>query len=296
MTDAPSRRRGRAAALCAALLAAACSPLGPGTDVARDGRYALPIGGAPVVGNPTAHSAELDCLARALPAGARPRVAVGRIADYTGKFDLDGGRRVTQGAALMAISALDRLGLPLVERLDTSVAMEELKLANNNLIADAGGVRQIRPGSVAGSDLVLMGGITELNYNIGSRAGDLFSGGLGLGARLYVMNIAIDLRLVETTSMRVVEVASLQKQILGREIRAGVFEFFDGTLFDLSVSDRALEPVQLAVRTTIERGVGDMARSLFGLDPGTCAPSPEPAADAAGQPETEPEADAAGPT
>lgn len=96
------------------------------------------------------------------------------------------------------------------------------------------------------------------------------------------MNVAVVLRLVDTLSLRVVEVASLQKQIPGREIRAGVFEFFDGALFDISVSDRALEPVQLAVRAMIERAVGDMARSLFGLDPEACAPSPAPEAVASG--------------
>lgn len=150
----------RAAGLAAALAVAGCGPMA-GADAA--GRYAAPIGGAPVIDNPTPYSAGLDCLAAALPREGRPRIAVGQIADYTGKFDLDGGRRVTQGASLMAISALARLGLPLVERLDPSVALEELKLANNNLIGDRGAVRLIRPGSIEGSDLTLIGGITELD-------------------------------------------------------------------------------------------------------------------------------------
>lgn len=239
------------------------------------GRYADPIGGAPVIDNRTPYSAELDCLRDALP-GSRPRVAVGSIGDYTAKIDEDGGRRVTQGAALMAISALDRVGLPLVERLDNTLATDELKLANNNLIGDAGAVRQIGAGSVTGSDLFLVGGITELNYNIGSVARDAFVDAFGLSAQAYVMNIAIDLRLVDTRSMQVVEVVSYQKQILGREIRAGVFEFFGTTVFDLSASEGALEPVQLAVRAMIERAVAEMARSLFQLPAEVCAPSPEP--------------------
>jgi curli production assembly/transport component CsgG/holdfast attachment protein HfaB len=67
---------------------------------------------------------------------------VGDIRDYTGKFDEDSGAKVTQGAALMAISALARLGLPQVERLDMRVSEAELRLANNNLIGADGGVRR----------------------------------------------------------------------------------------------------------------------------------------------------------
>ena len=61
--------------------------------------------------------------------GDAPRIAVGRIADYTGKEESDGsGRKVTQGASLMAVSAFAKAGMPLVERFDTSVSEFESKL------------------------------------------------------------------------------------------------------------------------------------------------------------------------
>jgi len=236
-------------------------------------RYATPIGTAPVTDNATPYTQALTCLAGRIGPD-RPVIAVGNIGDYTGKYSDLGGNRVTQGAALMAISAVARLGLPLVERFDIALAERELKLANNNLIGEAGGVRAIRPGSIPGSELFLVGGVTELNYNIRSVAADAFYSSGGIGGRLYVMNIALDLRLVETETLRVRDVVSYQKQILGREIRAGVFEFFGETLFDLSLEERALEPVQLAVRAMVEKAVGEMARRLFGLDPGVCGPSP----------------------
>jgi curli production assembly/transport component CsgG/holdfast attachment protein HfaB len=124
-----------------------------------------------------------------------------------------------------------------------------------------------------GSDLHLIGGITELNYNIGSASLDVFYKQGGVGAQLYVLNIAVDLRLVRTETLEVVNVVSYQKQIIGREIGAGVFEFFGGNLFDLSLSSRAREPMQLAVRAMIEQAVGDMARGSFDLPAATCAPS-----------------------
>ena len=72
-----------------------------------------------------------------MSASVRSRIAVGQIADYTGKAESEGsGRKVTPGAALMAMSALAKAGVRLVERFDTSVAEMELKYANNKLIGD----------------------------------------------------------------------------------------------------------------------------------------------------------------
>ena len=71
----------------------------------NDGLYASPIGDAPVTANPTAYSPALDCLADHARSNniAAPRIAVGRILDYTGSVSEEGGRRITQGASLMAM-------------------------------------------------------------------------------------------------------------------------------------------------------------------------------------------------
>src|SRR5476649_1534684 len=100
------------------------------------GRYTAPIGGSPVISNETPYSAALRCMGGAV--GQRPvRIAVGQISDYTGKTESDGsGRKVTAGAALIAMTALSKAGVHMVERFDTSVAEMELKYSNNKLIAD----------------------------------------------------------------------------------------------------------------------------------------------------------------
>jgi curli production assembly/transport component CsgG/holdfast attachment protein HfaB len=247
----------------------------------NDGLYASPIGDAPVTANPTAYSPALTCLADYARDNrvAAPRVAVGRILDYTGAITEDGGRRITQGASLMAISAFAKSGARLVERFDTSVTELELRYANNRLIgqdaASAPGgedVRRILAGQIPGSDYYFVGGITELNYNIRSVGVDATIGhsdardGVGnLGGRLYVMNIAMDFRLIDTRTLEVVDVISYQKQIIGRELRAGVFSFFGDTLVDISGGERALEPVQLAVRAGVERAVVEVMSNLYPL-------------------------------
>ena len=285
-------RRSKVLALVGAAsvaLSGCISPVaGPG------GNYASPIGDAPVTANPTPYSAALVCLSEyAQHYGVHaPRIAVGRIADYTGKAEDNGGREVTQGASLMAISARAKAGAPLVERYDTSVSELELKYANNKLISDQaagpgpagpegpGPFRKIMAGQVPGSDFYLVGGITELNYNIRSAGVNAQGGkqdatqGTGLlTGQLYVMNVALDLRLVETKTMEVVDVVSYQKQIYGRQVGAGLFKFFGSNVIDISAGEGGLEPIQLAVRAMIERATVEMMSNLYG------APGPQACVD-----------------
>jgi len=247
------------------------------------GRYTAPIGGSPVISNETPYSAALRCLG-GYTANRPLRVAVGQIADYTGKNESDNsGRKLTQGAALMAMSALAKAGVPLVERFDTSVAEMELKYANNKLIGDdqpqgPGDFRKIMAGSIPGSDYYLVGGITELNFNIRSEGANADGGGVAtnavkgtLGGSMYVMNVGLDLRLVDTTTLEVVDVISYQKQIIGRQISAGVFDFLGQNFFDASVGESALEPIQLAVRSVIERAVLEMMTRLYRSPQSACA-------------------------
>jgi curli production assembly/transport component CsgG/holdfast attachment protein HfaB len=252
------------------------------------GRYTAPIGGSPVIANETPYSDALRCMAtytRAHPV----RIAVGQIADYTGKVAADNsGREITQGAALMAMSALAKAGVPLVERFDTSVAEMELKYANNKLIAGdgsqqpgaqpGGDYRRIFAGSIPGSDYYLVGGITELNFNIRSEGANADGSGMSassakgtMGANVYVMNVGLDLRLVDTSTLEVVDVISYQKQIIGRQVQAGVFDFLGHTFFDASVGESALEPVQLAVRSVVERAVLEMTSRLYKAPNSACA-------------------------
>lgn len=270
------RLRSAAAILIPALVLGACiSP-----TARRDGRYTTPMGNAPVVSNETPYSAGLRCLASYALQGQPMRIAVGQIADYTGKDDIETGREVTQGAALMAMSALSKTGVRLVERFDTSVAELELKYASNQLIGegvDDATLRGIIAGQFRGSDYYLVGGITELNANLRTVNGDAKASGPTstsregtLGYKAYVMNVALDLRLVSTKTLEVVDVISYQKQIIGRQISAGVFDFLNGTIIDVGVGEQGQEPLQLAVRSVVERAVLEIMSRQLGVDAKAC--------------------------
>lgn len=272
-----SRRMKLLGAATGALLLTGCVTPYAGSN----GLYASPIGNAPVTANPTPYSPALVCMANYARATGKPtpRIAVGRVLDYTGKEDLEGGRKVTQGASLMAMSAFAKAGAKLVERFDTSVSELELKYSNNKLIGadersapEAPEFRQILAGEIPGSDYYFVGGITELNSNIRSIGADAFVGDLDAadpkghaGFKLFVINVGVDLRLVNTKTLVVEDVISYQKQIVGREISAGIFDFANGNIFDVGVGERAMEPIQLAVRSTIERAVLEMTANLYGV-------------------------------
>jgi curli production assembly/transport component CsgG/holdfast attachment protein HfaB len=260
------------------------------------GRYTAPIGGSPVISNETPYSTALRCMSGIV--GQHPvRIAVGQIADYTGKIEADGsGRKVTAGAALMAMTALSKSGVHMVERFDTSVAEMELKYANNKLIGDDknpndGDFRKIIAGSIPGSDYYIVGGITELNFNIRSENASGTGGGTAtnattgtLGGNVYVMNVGLDMRLVNTNTLEVADVISYQKQIIGHQISAGVFDFMGTNFFDLSAGESALEPIQLAVRSVIERAVLEMVTRIYRVPNGggVCASPLNTAADPLG--------------
>jgi curli biogenesis system outer membrane secretion channel CsgG len=276
-----NKRLFKAAALlstAAVMLAGCVSPVaGP------NGNYAATIGNAPVTANPTPYSSALVCMAGYARNAhlVAPRIAVGRIADYTGKAESDGsGRKITQGASLMAMSAFAKAGMPLVERFDTSVSELELKYANNKLISDAPNptpdkaaeYRRILAGQVPGSDFYVAGGITELNFNIrssgidasgGSPVATKFKG--SLTGQLFVMNVGLDLRLINTRTLEVVDVISYQKQVVGRQVGIGMFDFLNGNVFDVSAGEGALEPMQLAVRSLVERAAVEMTANLYGM-------------------------------
>lgn len=269
--NAPSLLRLRTllvSALTVALLPA-CTTL---PHFSRD-NYVDAMDGAEVIENDTRYSRELTCLRPAIKASAVHRFAVGRVNDFTGKEDLVNGKRITQGAALMVMSALAKAGVPMVERFDTSIADMELKYSDNKLITDepsSGNYRKIFGGSIPGSDYHIVGGITEVNYNIKSGSIDSSIKFLGASAQYFVMNVGVDLRLVNTKTLEVVNVQSLQKQIIGTELHGGYFRLFTDGVFDVNAAERTQEPIQKAVRMVIEQAVFNMVEDVYKISPAGC--------------------------
>ena len=213
-TAARSAARGKAlplSALAGALLLSGCAlPTYQQVQVAED--EAPVMQGPSPRHNGTPIDSALACLSHRIAGklnGKAPlSIAVGDIKDYTGKYSQGDGNVVTQGGALMVYSALGKLGgaIDVRERFDTRVA--ELELAytdrrqlgdgNTHALSDDKGQRSVPwlpyyGGSILRSDYYIIGGLTEVNYNIQSSGIEAQVNQIGPRYRVFTMNVGADL-------------------------------------------------------------------------------------------------------
>lgn len=246
------------------------------------------LSGPAAVSIDTQYGEPMACLSQAI--GSRRRgvsFAVGKVADYTGQTNDTSRPMVTQGASLMAISALGKLGLRQVERYDTSVTELELRYAAQKLLgpaapaasaatADAAPDKtftEVAAGIIPSSDYTIVGGITELDFNIYSSAYDLRLGPVGRMDRLFAVSVGVDLRLIDTETLQVVDTVSIRKQVYGRENQSTFYAnipVLNDARFEASERERAQEPIQRGVRLVVERAVIDLVADLFHADAEPC--------------------------
>jgi len=243
--------------------------------------------GPAVRDNRTPMDTPLTCFAGAIAARhARPLVvAVGDVRDYTGKYSVNEGTAITQGGALMVSSALGKLGaaVALAERFDPTIAERELGYTDRRQLGD-GTVHDVAGpvgpgkvawlpyygGSIAASDYYIVGGITELNYDIRSGGVDAEVSQVGPKARTFTQSVAIDLRIVDTRSLLVVKTVSLTKQFTGYEVGFDIFRFFGSNLFDINIGAKGQEPLQLGIRTALEEATMRLVGAVTRVDPERC--------------------------
>ncbi|WP_440532823.1 CsgG/HfaB family protein [Variovorax sp. YR566] len=243
--------------------------------------------GPSVRDNITPMEAVLACYADHIAATRRPPIVigVGDVKDYTGKYSINEGNAITQGGALMVYSALGKLGgaVSIAERFDPVIAERELAYADRRQLGDGrthqvGGPNggQAVPwlpyfgGTINKSDYFIVGGITELNYNINSGGAEFAVNQVGVKARTFSQSVSVDLRIVDTKSLMVVRTVSLTKQFNGYEVGLNVFRFFGSKLYDVDIGAKGQEPVQMGVRAALEEGVVRLMAAVTQVDHRPC--------------------------
>jgi curli biogenesis system outer membrane secretion channel CsgG len=217
----------------------------------------------PVTNNNTPYTACLRQLA-AVESNNLPVMAVGEVSDKTGQINYEeNGNALSQGVAEMMMSAVFMSEkADMVERFDLRVPLAEVAMAEQGLLDRPYASYQ---GQVPGSDFIILGALTELNYNITSDGAGLWVMGMGAGMRTVVINVALDARVVNSRNFAVVYAKSLQKQIYGFEVEANVFRFFGDTLVEFDAGSVRNEPLQIGVRSVVEMFVYGMLTEGFGL-------------------------------
>ncbi len=241
--------------------------------------------------NRTPMDAVFACYGDGLPVkGRAPVIGVGDVKDYTGKFSNVEGNAITQGGALMVYSALGKLGerVGLAERFDPAIAERELVYTDKRQLGD--GEAHALPGkngrfvkwvpyfggSIVGSDYFIVGGITELNYNIRSGGAEIGVNNVGPKLRTFTQSVAVDLRIVDTRSLMIRKTVTLTKQFVGYDTGFGTFRFFGSDLFDVNIGAKGQEPLQLGVRTTLEEATLRLVGAVLRSDPESCLAKQRP--------------------
>ena len=239
--------------------------------------------GTPVRNNVTPMEAALGCYARSLSASGRAPlvIGVGEIKDFTGRYSINEGNVITQGGSLMLFSALGKLGgtVRIAERYDSTIADRELGYMERRQLGD-GAQHEVDGkkvpwvpyygGTIQVSDYYIAGGISEVNYNIASRGAEASLNNIGAKGRTYTQSVAIDLRIVDTRTLLVVDAISLSKQFSGYEVGANTFRFFGLGLVDINVGSKGQEPLQLGVRAAIEEAAIRLIGRVTAVDPVPC--------------------------
>ena len=265
-----------------ALGLAACGSNGAGRAAVAVAEAQDPLIGPGVTKNPTVYSSSLQCLSGHVSEDLV--FAIGPIPDKTGKYVIEqDGAILSRAASDMAVSALSRAGVKQVDRLTAGIVEWELKFAGKKVLGDKGGdtvktkdgvknvnFRVIRPGQMLGSTHYITGSISELNWNYYSGVAEINIFGVGGGARTFVMTIAMDLKLVNSKTTEIEDTTTYTKKVVGYETKAGIFRFFGNTLVDFNIGEKSQEPVQVALRSILERSIYELISKKAGTRNNVC--------------------------
>lgn len=232
-----------------------CASIGTDPVAPREGSH--------VMTNHTPYTRCLSALSQQ-PGENLPVLSVGQIMDRTGQTSystITESHVLTQGVSEMLISALYKTRkVRLAERLDIRIPLAERQLNDTGAMQRTPAALNVQP-----VNFVILGALTELNYNILSQGARLFVGLGGASTREAVINVVLDLRVVDATTFQTVYVTSLQKQIVGNEIEAGVYRFFNNQLVEFDAGTVRNEPLQLGVRSVVEMAAYQILTEGLGL-------------------------------
>lgn len=244
-------------------------------------RQVKTLQGPAITENNTKYSDGLMCVSNRINLSRKVKITIDKIPDKTGKVNSAEGYKITQGVESMAITALSRIkAIQVVERrnLDSFNAEAQLmekkrigdnrkyKLSNGRTI----GYKPLMSGKIHSADYYITGAVTEVNYNIHSGGKVINISGLEMGTKTVMMNVAMDLRIVNVHTLAVIDSISLQKQFIGKRTKAGLYRFIDKEMVNFDGGSSTDEPIQMGVRSLVERGVAQLVGRLFNVRVNEC--------------------------
>ncbi len=237
------------------------------------------VGALPVVSDTPADAA-LACLSETPEVrNSRAVFAVHIISDLTQRVSVDEvGAYVPRDVAGMLVTALDRAGVRQVNRINTAVTEFEIALSREQILGDGGPVnvegetipyRPLRRGVLRGSDFVIDGSITQLDFNVYSEGGEVGLFGASAGRRVFALTAGADLRVTNTETTEIVLSNAYSKQAVGREVFGSIFRFFSDELFDVQIGRENIEGLHAGIRWMLAEAAYDIVSEVLNHD-GSC--------------------------
>lgn len=183
-------------------------------------------------------------------------ISVGSITDKSGKLSQAEGAKITQGASDMASTYIGKLAsanvIRSVEREEVKVFERELALIDKKLLKTTGVFTPTV--SITGADYYIVGGISELNYNAASSGGRVKSNGVSVSNKAVAASVAIDLRLIKTSTLEVYSVSTSRATVFLNESEGAII---DGSSV-LILGNSAQSELNRTVRKLIVKSISEL--------------------------------------
>jgi len=178
----------------------------------------------------------------------KKRVAVFTFEDKTrGDLGWWGGKRPGDGMADMLTTALVQSGkYVVIERSEISQILDEIKMGQTGAVTAQSAVQA---GKLLGVEVAIMGAITEFGHSQSGQAGEIGGFKLGVGDQKAV--VAVDIRMVNTTTgeILIAETVRKEKKSSGIQIQTPEAKYENEKSFDNSLVGKA---TRLAIKKIVK--------------------------------------------
>ncbi len=176
--------------------------------------------------------------AQDVDASAKYRIAVARFEDKT-------GYRLSWGMTDMLVSALFRTGRFIVlERENLDVVLQEQRLSSVGVVNEK---TAVPAGMLEGAEFLVLGAITEFEPD--ARGVKTPVGGVKQS------HVALDLRIVDSTTGRVVSSVTVEGQATDTALNAGVLKYIGVSPLVSGLKAWSNTPMDKAIRLCLEKAV-----------------------------------------
>jgi curli biogenesis system outer membrane secretion channel CsgG len=183
--------------------------------------------------------------------GPKARITVSKFVDKTGK----GFRDIGEGMTDMLTTALFNTNRFIVlERGELGSVLKEQDLGASGRIKKG---TEAPIGEIEGAELLLVGAVTEFEPNAAGAGGGLLVPGLGLGLGVKTAHVAIDVRIIDAKTSRILSAQTVEGR--AQDI-GGLGGISVGGPLAIGFGAYAKTPMEKAIRACLQAAVNYIAQ------------------------------------